>query len=152
MTYRLGIAASMAILIISGCHGFGGPYERTGVVVGTVHGGWPGKIVRRGPGRTSAIIVGTLIGVQIGGSIGRTMDDIDRVKVAHSLEIVRTGVPTTWVNPDTRNEYSVVPTRTFERFDTVCREYIIDAIIGGRTEQVYGTACRQADGSWKVQG
>jgi hypothetical protein len=24
-------------------------------------------------------------------------------------------------------------------------------IIGGKNEQIYGTACRQADGSWKVK-
>lgn len=152
MTSRLWAAALLTTLIISGCHGYGGPYQRPGVVVGTVHGGWPGNVVRRGPGRTPAIIVGTLVGIQIAGSIGRTMDDLDRLRVAHSLEIVRTGVPTTWVNPDTHYQYSVVPTRTYERSDTVCREYTIDATIGGKTEQVYGTACRQADGSWKVQG
>ena len=146
------VAVVVATLMISGCYSYGGPYVRTGVVVGTAHGGFPGRVVRGGPGRTSAIIVGTLIGVQVGGSIGRTMDDGDRLKIAHSLEIVRTGVPTTWVNPDTRIEYSVVPTRTYERLNTVCREYTIDAIIGGRTEQVYGTACRQADGAWLVQG
>ena len=27
----------------------------------------------------------------------------------------------------------------------------IDTVIGGRPEKIYGTACRQPDGSWKVQ-
>ncbi|HYW77842.1 MAG TPA: RT0821/Lpp0805 family surface protein, partial [Gammaproteobacteria bacterium] len=61
----------------------------------------------------------------------------------------RTGVPSAWRNPDTGNEYSVTPTRTYESEAGPCREYTIDAIIGGKKEKVYGTACRQADGSWK---
>lgn len=34
---------------------------------------------------------------------------------------------------------------------TPCREYYMTANIGGKKEQVYGTACRQADGSWKIE-
>lgn len=30
-----------------------------------------------------------------------------------------------------------------------CREYYREARIGGRTQQIYGLACRQPDGSWK---
>ena len=70
----------------------------------------------------------------------------------NSLETVRTGVSSEWVNPDTEYEYSVTPTRTYESdAGTPCREFTMDADIGGKTEQVYGTACRQADGSWKMQ-
>ena len=36
----------------------------------------------------------------IGGAVGRSMDDTDRLKTARSLETVRTGVPSTWSNPD----------------------------------------------------
>lgn len=31
-----------------------------------------------------------------------------------------------------------------------CREFLQEVTIGGRTEQAYGTACRQPDGSWEV--
>ncbi|KPK40991.1 MAG: hypothetical protein AMJ69_00270 [Gammaproteobacteria bacterium SG8_47] len=57
----------------------------------------------------------------------------------------------TWRNPDTGNGYTVTPTKTYETAAGPCREYTIDAIIGGSTEKIYGTAGRQADGSWKVQ-
>lgn len=79
------------------------------------------------------------------------MDEVDRRKVAATLETTRTGVTTTWQNPDTGTAYAVTPTRTYETTSGPCREYAVDAEIGGSTEQVYGTACRQADGSWKVQ-
>src|SRR5581483_4919661 len=37
--------------------------------------------------------------------LGGLMDETDRLKTAATLETVRTGVPSTWRNPDTGNEY-----------------------------------------------
>lgn len=121
------------------------------MVIGGVLGGVLGSQVGKGHGKTAAIIVGTLAGAAIGGAVGKSMDDTDRLKTAHALESVRTGVPSAWRNPDSGNEYSVTPTKTYDSATEPCREYTIDALIGGRTEKVYGTACRQADGSWKVR-
>lgn len=73
------------------------------------------------------------------------MDETDRPKTAATLETVRTGVPSTWRNPDTGNEYVVTPTKTLETASGPCREYTIDAVVGGKKEKVYGTACRQPD-------
>ncbi len=101
--------------------------------------------------RTAAIIAGTMAGAAIGGSIGQTMDEVDRMKAAQSLEVVRTGVPSTWRNPDTGTQYSVTPTRTFVTSTGPCRDYTINAMIEGRQETVRGTACRQPDGSWRTQ-
>jgi surface antigen len=125
--------------------------EQSGMVVGGLLGGLLGAQVGHGDGRTAAIILGTVIGANIGGNVGRSMDETDRVKTAHALETVRTGVPSRWVNPDTRNQYTVVPTRTYDTASSgPCREYTVDAVIGGKREKVVGTACRQADGSWRT--
>ena len=125
--------------------------EQTGMVIGGILGGVLGSQVGSGRGRTAATIVGTMAGVMIGGSIGRSMDDTDRLNAARSLETVRTGVPSTWRNPDTGNQYTVVPTRTFDSSTGPCREYTVDAVVGGKRDKVYGTACRQPDGSWRIQ-
>jgi surface antigen len=125
--------------------------EQSGMVVGGLLGGLLGAQVGQGDGRTAAIILGTVIGANIGGNVGRSMDDSDRLKTSLALENVRTGVPSRWVNPDTRNQYTVVPTRTYDATSGApCREYTVDAVIGGRLEKVVGTACRQADGSWRT--
>jgi surface antigen len=121
------------------------------MVIGGVLGGIGGAQIGKGTGRTAAIIVGTMAGAAIGGAIGRSMDETDRLKAAHALETVRTGVPSTWNNPDTGNVYTVTPTRTYDTEAGPCREYTMDARIGGRLEQVYGTACRQPDGTWRIQ-
>lgn len=121
------------------------------MVIGGLLGGVIGSHIGQGDGRTAAIILGTVIGSNIGGNVGRSMDQTDRIKTAHALETVRTGVPTRWVNPDTHNQYTVVPTRTYDAASGgPCREYTVDALIGGRLEKVVGTACRQADGSWRT--
>jgi surface antigen len=66
------------------------------------------------------------------------------------FEYNRTNQPSSWTNPDTGNSYTVTPTQTYESQGTPCREFTMNSQIGGKTEQVYGTACRQADGSWKI--
>lgn len=124
--------------------------EQSGMVIGGILGGVLGAQVGQGSGRTTATILGTIIGATIGGNVGRSMDESDRLKTAHALETVRTGVPSQWRNPDTGNQYTVTPTKTVDAGPGPCREYTVDAVIGGRKEAVHGTACRQADGSWKA--
>jgi surface antigen len=127
------------------------PTQRdAGMVIGGILGGVIGHEVGGGSGRTAATIIGTLVGASIGGAIGRSMDEQDRLKTAHTLESVRTGVNSQWTNPDTGNRYTVTPTRTYDGTTGPCREYTVDALIGGKTEKVNGTACRLADGSWRT--
>jgi surface antigen len=124
--------------------------EDQGILIGAIAGGILGNQVGGGSGRVLATMVGTIAGAAIGGSVGRTMDDTDRLNASMALENVRTGVPSTWINPDTGYEYAITPTQTYDSGTGPCREYTLDALIGGRTEQIYGTACRQADGTWLV--
>ncbi|HEX2530657.1 MAG TPA: RT0821/Lpp0805 family surface protein [Burkholderiaceae bacterium] len=124
--------------------------EQSGMVIGGALGGALGSQIGGGEGKTVATIIGTLFGAAVGGAVGRSMDDTDRLKVARTLETVRTGVPAQWRNPDTGYDYTVVPTRTYDSAGTPCREYTVNGRIGGKTEKIYGTACRQADGSWRT--
>ncbi len=127
-------------------------HAQEGQVIGAVIGGVVGAQVGDGSGRTAAIILGTLAGGMIGQHIGQSMDDTDRTMAARTLNDNRTGEARTWVNPDTGYRYTVTPTRTYESANTPCREFRLDASIGNRSDQdVYGTACLQADGSWLVQ-
>ncbi|WP_324101143.1 RT0821/Lpp0805 family surface protein [Noviherbaspirillum sp.] len=124
--------------------------EQSGMVLGGVLGGALGSQVGGGHGRTAAAVAGTLLGAAVGGAVGRSMDDTDRLKMTHSLESARTGATSHWRNPDTGNEYAVTPTRTYESRGEPCREYTVDGRVGGKKEKIYGTACRQPDGSWRT--
>lgn len=140
----------IAVLALTGCETDGGANQQSGAVVGGVLGGVLGHQVGQGHGQTAATIVGVLVGASIGTNIGKRMDDVDRMKMASALETSKTGSTSTWKNPDTTYEYQVTPTRTYESEGQPCREYTMDAEIAGKTQKVYGTACRQADGNWKI--
>lgn len=124
--------------------------EQSGAVLGGAAGAAVGSTIGGGSGRTAAIILGALLGSAVGANIGRHMDEQDRIKTAEALEYSPTGRPSTWTNPDTQGRYTVTPTRTYETAEGPCREFTMDAAVGGQPQQVYGTACRQPDGSWRI--
>jgi surface antigen len=147
----LGAVACAAVLALtlSGCE-TSPSQQQSGTIVGGVLGGVLGSQVGGGSGRTAATVIGALIGASIGGNVGRSMDQTDRLKTAQALESTRTGASSAWRNPDTGASYKVTPTRTRPSAEGPCREYTVEATVGGRPETVYGQACRQKDGSWQV--
>lgn len=124
--------------------------EGVGTVTGGIVGGLIGSQFGSGSGKVLAAGGGALLGAFLGNSIGKTMDKVDRMEMQRALETAPTGRPVTWTNPDNGNRYSVKTTRTYYAKEQPCREYITHASIGGKNQQIYGRACRQADGSWKV--
>lgn len=124
--------------------------QQTGQVIGAIAGGVLGNQVGSGSGRVAATIAGTMLGGYLGGELGRAMDENDRYKASEALESTPTNRSVSWHNPDTGNDYSVTPTKTYYEDSRPCREYTTEAWIGGKRETVYGTACRQPDGSWQA--
>lgn len=130
--------------------------EDSGIMSGAVIGGLVGRNFGKGGGRVVATGIGMMMGAAIGGEIGRQMDDGDKRKMRDALEYEPIDKQTRWQNPDSKVVYTVTPKRTFYAHDTQgnsqpCREYTTTAIIGGKKETVYGTACRTADGAWKIK-
>ncbi len=136
-------------LNLAGCASQG-RQEQSGMVIGGLLGGVLGAQMGGGDGRTAATIIGAMAGMAIGGAVGHSMDAQDRLKTAHTLETVRSGVTSQWRNPDSGNEYRVTPRSTYQAERGPCREYTVDGLIGGKRETLIGKACRQADGSWSV--
>jgi surface antigen len=145
-------AIAVVLTAVTGCASTGyGTNEQVGMVIGGALGGLLGDQVKDRNWRTAAIIAGTMTGAVVGGAVGRSMDATDRMRTGQTLETVRTGVSSSWRNPDTGSEYTVIPTSTYETSTGPCRQYSIDAVVDGRKQKVYGTACRQSDGSWRTQ-
>lgn len=140
------VAGVLVVALAAGC----ATKEEAGALTGAAVGAAVGSTVGRGSGRVAAIWLGAVAGAMIGSTVGRYMDEQDRMRTAQVLEYNRTNQPSEWRNPDTGYDYTVTPTRTYEVAEGPCREFTVDAVIGGKTQQVYGTACRQPDGSWKV--
>lgn len=124
--------------------------QDVGAVTGGVIGGALGSTIGKGSGQIAAVVGGTLLGAIIGGSIGKTMDDVDRMKMSQALERTPTNTAYSWTNPDSGNSYTVTPTATVMNNGQPCREYTTTAVIGTRHEQIYGKACRDAAGNWRV--
>jgi surface antigen len=145
---KLTAAALSFSVLLTGCAPLNN--EGVGTISGGVIGGLLGSQFGGGSGQVMAAAGGALLGAYLGGQIGKTMDKVDRIEMQRALETAPTGRAIVWSNPDTGYRYTVQPTRTYYRSQQPCREYITKAIIGGKSEQIYGKACRQADGSWRV--
>lgn len=145
---KLAVVALSSSLFLAGC----GPVtnEGVGTVTGGVVGGLLGSQFGGGSGKVAAAAGGALLGAFLGGKIGQYMDRQDRMEMQRALETAPAGRAVAWRNPDNGNQYSVRPTKTYYVNQQPCREYITNALIGGKKQQIYGKACRQADGSWRV--
>ncbi len=122
-----------------------------GGALGAVVGGLLGSKVGKGKGKLAATAAGTLLGALAGASIARSMDTADNECIRKALDAAPDQREVAWQNPDADAQYKVTPVKSYEnRAGRYCREYITEAVIGGRTEKVYATACRQPDGAWEL--
>ena len=121
-----------------------------GAMIGAAGGGYAGSKIGKGDGKLAAVGAGVFLGALIGGVIGQKMNEMDQNCVGHALESAGDGQAVAWQNPD-GGRYRVTPTRTYQnQAGQYCREYQTEAVIDGRNEQLYGTSCRQEDGSWAL--
>lgn len=66
-----------------------------------------------------------------------------------TMEENKTGQTASWSDPDGKS-YSVTPTETYYVDEQPCRKFRQTVEINGQVEILSGTACRQADGTWKL--
>jgi len=131
--------------------------ENPKMVLGSLGGAAAGAgIAAIAGGGAGWIVAAGLAGGLLGGAIGAHLDKKDKEmaaqNAANAFENGRTGQPAAWKNPDSGNSGSITPTKTYQAADgQYCREYRQEIIVGGQKQQGYGTACRQPDGSWKIQ-
>ena len=150
------LTAVLTITGAIGCTTGAGPKEGAGTLLGAVGGGLAGAQFGKGSGQMWAVGIGTLAGALLGREVGVSLDRADRQYMEQtaqqSLESNRSNQTSRWRNPDSGNQGSFTPTETYYTGDNrPCREYQQTVTIGGRPEQVYGTACREADGSWRIR-
>jgi surface antigen len=153
---RLAVGVAMAALLLAGCAGSDyGTKQTVGALAGAGAGGLLGAQIGKGKGQLAATAAGTLLGAFLGSEVGKSLDRADRTYASEAqyeaLEYVPSGSSSTWRNPDSGHYGTVVPTRTYENgYGSYCREFQHGATVGGRTEWVYGTACRNPDSQWQV--
>jgi len=106
------------------------------------------------PGRTPAgsMLTGTLAGTAPGSVAARAMDDNDRRRAASALETLANGESSVWRNRETGDSFVFTPTRSFDLRGARCRNFKLEVSVGGRSDSIGGSACRQADGAWRIPG
>lgn len=154
MLVRKIIPVLLAGAMVSACTGTG-QKETAGTVLGAGTGAVVGAQVGSGEGRLVGVAVGTLLGALIGGEVGRSMDRADRLAAQQAYQeaqVAPIGDTIRWDNPDNGHYGTVTPVRqgTNDATGEYCREFQQTVTIGGQTQQAYGVACRQPDGSWRI--
>ena len=130
--------------------------EESGTLLGAIGGAAVGSAIGgHGTGRVVAIAGGTLAGAYIGKEAGKSLDRADRQamqrQTQYALESSPSGTATSWQNPDSGHSGTITPQPAYtNKANQYCREYQQTVSVGGKTETAYGTACRQADGTWKI--
>jgi surface antigen len=144
-----------------GGYGAAGPGEvglnktTGGALVGAGLGGLAGSQIGHGTGKLAATGAGVLLGALLGGSVGQSLDRAD-LNYAHqttqsTLETAPSGQPVAWHNPDNGHNGTIVARPAYQApTGQFCREFQQTITVGGQTQEGYGTACRQPDGSWKI--
>ena len=152
-------AIAVLALVLAACASEGGSgsvnKQTIGTLLGGAAGGLLGAQVGDGAGQLAATAGGALVGAWLGNEIGKSLDRADRAAMntaqddAYQAPI---GQKIAWNNPESGNFGTVTPVRdgTNQQTGEYCREFQHDVTIGGETEQAYGVACRQPDGTWKI--
>lgn len=153
-TFSRLLPLTVVASLLAACSNDMGQKQTGGALLGGVGGAVAGAQFGQGTGRLAATALGTLLGAYVGSEVGKSLDKADQAYAnraeaqAHQAPI---GQAIAWNNPDSGHSGSYTPVRDgTDQAGNYCREYQTTVNIGGQTEQAYGTACRQPDGSWKV--
>ncbi|MFQ5939023.1 MAG: RT0821/Lpp0805 family surface protein [Alphaproteobacteria bacterium] len=141
-------------LALTACAEQYGPKQTGGTLVGAGLGALAGSQIGSGGGQLAAVAVGTLLGAFVGSEVGKSLDKADQMyaqQAAQQAQDGQLGQTITWNNPDSGHSGTVTPVRDgYNSGGSYCREFQQTVTIGGKTEEAYGTACQQPDGSWKI--
>ncbi len=139
-----------ATAVLSGCAGTSNEQKHS--IAGSVIGGAIGHQFGKGDGKRAMTVIGAVVGGMIGGNAGRKLDQQDRRQVSQTLERAPNYQKVAWNNPNTNTNYEFTPINKYEGkvngSRTQCRDYVMDAWIDGRMQQVKGRACKNNQGQW----
>ena len=153
---KKGVIFLLAIAALGACNQHStGPKQDVGTLLGAGVGALAGSQVGGGKGKLAAVAIGALLGGYAGNEIGKSLDKADKLaatQAARQAETAPIGQTINWNNPKSGNSGTVTATRqgTNSATGAYCREYRQTVTIGGKTQEAYGSACRQPDGSWKI--
>ena len=174
---KLIATSSLALLLTSSLaaqSAYASDAQLLGSLLGAAGGAAIGSNIGKGNGRVAAIAVGTILGAGIGGSVASGNSHGGHRSYNHHRPQPRHGHHRSYYqsnydyyytsNPVYNNVDYIVPAQNTTITTTTynvqnntgsnndyCREFTQTVNVGGTSQQSYGTACLQPDGSWKIQ-
>ena len=149
-TAALAVVTTMLLLLMTSCAddenlSTGGK----GAIAGAAGGAVVGQALGRN--RYATIMVGAM-GSILGYVVGQEMDKSDTGKLNNALENGAAGKAIAWKNPDTGDEYTIIPFEFFTDDGTQqkCRKAKIIATVEGKEQITDSKASRQQDGHWAL--
>lgn len=159
MTLRKIALSSLLVagIALSGCTNMdAGNKELAGTGLGALLGGVAGSQFGNGKGQLWMTGAGVLLGALAGSEIGRSLDKADIAYMNQAQNQAYTaplGQSIAWNNPESGNRGTYTPVRDGRSSaGSYCREYQQTIYVGGQQQTATGTACQQADGTWKIVG
>ncbi len=150
-TARTAVALALAVTL-GGCMGSN---ELAGTTFGGIAGGVIGNQFGKGDGKVAATALGAVIGASLGGALGRSLDEQSRAMADQATyRALTSSRPISWENPANSSGPAAGEVRVTrvgsDSGGQPCREYVSTVRIAGESQEAYGTACREADGSWRI--
>ena len=119
---------------------------------GTAPGGRPGAAAEAAEAAVTGAALPGLFGAGIGHRLDPRSQFLQADAVERTLTLAPSGAAMTWSNPRNGIYGAVSPMRTYRNAaGAFCREFEQTVTIAGQPQQSYGTACRQPDGTWRIQ-
>ena len=146
--------AVLSVGLLASCETGSGNNQAAGTFMGAAVGMGLGALAGHNA-RPATMAMGAMLGGAAGNQIGRKLDEADRIKMqqaqAAALASGRSYNTAGWYSANTGNSGSVVPQPAYQNSNNQqCRKFSETVVIDGTSQQYFGTACMQPDGSWKI--
>ncbi|WP_188259440.1 RT0821/Lpp0805 family surface protein [Azospirillum tabaci] len=141
------VPAAMAIALLAGCVSTSQEATKNAETVGgrisSTYGNASGKVASSG--------TGPLLGAFIGGAAVQPSGAAPPATPGQRAHPAPVRDKVGWTNPATGHHGSLTTTREgYNNAGQYCREFHQTVTTKSQTELAYGTACKQADGTWKI--
>lgn len=95
---------------------------------------------------------GAAAGGFAGSYIGKNLDTPSRQKVAYTLDKAPDKQPYQFMSaPNSGNDLTVTPLKSYKISNQLCRDFELSTQDGSKTTYEKSSACKQADGNWKLK-
>ena len=148
---KLTLISATALISFASLTGCNLTKQEIGIATGAAVGAIASPLIF---GNTAwyTIAGGAAAGGFIGNYVGKNMSTQNRQQVAYTLDKAPDKQPYQFMsNPQNTPDLTVTPLRSYKISNQQCRDFELVTQDGVKTVYDKGSACKQADGNWKIR-